>query len=125
MTRKTLKTIPFSIRLTPDERADLERRADKQALGDFIRARLFGQSRPTSTPKVRPQSTTIDQTTAARGLALLGKAELASSLKALSEAVHLGALPVTPETEAAINRACRDVATLKTLFMAALGIRED
>lgn len=127
MTRKTPKTIPFSIRLTPDERANLERRAGKQALGDYIRARLFGQDRQAGTPKPakpRPQSTTIDKKTAAQALGLLGKSELSGSLKKLSEASRLGALPVTPETESALQRACHDVAAIKSALMTALGIKQ-
>ena len=124
MTQKTPKTIPFSIRLTPEERSDLERRAGKQALGDFIRARLFGQGRPASPVKFRPQSTTIDKRTAAQALGLLGKSGIASNLKRLSEAARLGALPVTKETEAAMQRACRDVAAIKSALMTALGIKE-
>ena len=123
----TDKTKPFSIRLTSQERADLRRRAGKRAVGDFVRELLFGEAaRGMPVKRAAPiKAPSIDRKTAAQGLALLGKAELASNLKALSEVAQLGALPVTPETETALARACRDVSALKSLFMAALGIRED
>ncbi len=120
------KTKPFSIRLTEAERADLKRRADGQALGEFMRALLFGDKpRKSSDKKVRrPKSPSIDQTTAARALALLGKAEFARNLSALANAARNGVLHVTPETEAAILQACRDIAQMRSILMAALGVRE-
>ena len=74
----TKQTKPFSIRLTETERDDLRRRADGQALGEFVRASLFGDKRRKSSRKktCRQPSPSIDQTTAARALALIGKAKL-------------------------------------------------
>lgn len=125
MTKKTKTTKPFSIRLTETERADLERRAGKQALGDFIRGVLFAET-PRRAPQTRrPRTTTADLRMLAQALALLGKAEIAKSLASLADAARMGALPVSEETETAIRRACRDVASIKTALMRGLGIKED
>lgn len=127
MTDQTPKTTPFSIRLTPGERADLERRAGKQALGDFIRERLFGSvHRPNQiASRAKPRTVTADREALATVLARLGQSDLARSLAALARAAHTGALPVSPEIEAAIGQACRDIAAMKSVLMAALGIKED
>lgn len=126
MTKENLKTKPFSIRLTPAERANLERRAGKQALGDFIRECLFGAAqRPGQTaPRPKPRAVTGDRKALAQGLARLGRSDLARSLASLAESARLGTLPVTPETESAIARACRDIAAMKSALMDALGIKE-
>lgn len=127
MTNQKPKTAPFSIRLTPGERADLERRAGKQALGDFIRERLFGSAhRPNHiASRAKPRTVTADREAFATVLARLGQSDLARSLAALAHAVRIGALPVSPEIEAAIGQACRDIAAMKSALMTAIGIKED
>jgi len=127
MTNPKHKTAPFSIRLTPGERADLERRAGKQALGDFIRERLFGSAhRPNQIAlRAKPRTVTADREAFATVLARLGQSDLARSLSALAHAARIGALPVSPVIEAAIGQACRDIAAMKSALMAAIGIKED
>ena len=117
---------PFSIRLTAAERADLERRAGKLALGVYARSWLLGSAvARRRAPAARPLKSPIaDKAALSQALALLGKAGLARSLSTLSEAARLGTLPVTPETEAALRRACADIARIKTAVMRALGIAE-
>lgn len=127
MIDKTPKTMPFSIRLTPAERTELERRAGKQALGDFIRELLFGANRRPEQQAGRhrkPRTVTVDRKDAAQALARLGRSDLARTLASLAHSARLGTLPVSPETETAIARACRDIAAMKSALMAALGIKE-
>jgi hypothetical protein len=45
-------------------------------------------------------------------------------LQELARLARLGALPMTPEVEAALLQACADIASIKTLLMKALGLRE-
>ena len=101
---------PFSIRFTPGERARLYREAGKTPLGTYIKTRLFGD---------RPAP---DQMAAV--LAKLGKSEIASSLREMARLARLGALPITPETEAELHRASADIAEIKSLLMKALRIKE-
>ncbi len=126
MTDKTPKTIPFSIRLTPAERADLERRAGKQALGDYIRERLFGTaSRPNQIAiSAKPRAVTAEREMLAAVLARLGQSDLARSMAALARSANIGALPVSPEIEATLGQACQHIAAMKSALMAALGIKE-
>lgn len=57
-----------------------------------------------------------------RVLGALGQSRLSSNLNQLAKAVNTGSLPVTPETEADLVAACRDVAAMRSLLMRALGI---
>lgn len=116
---------PFSLRLTPEERQALEDRAGRQPLGVYIRQRLFANEdaegkrhRAARRPAVQ------DERALAQLLALLGQSRLASNLNQLARAANTGALPVTPDTEAALTAATADVAAIKAMVMQALGIQE-
>ena len=116
---------PFSLRLTPEERRELQDRAGRQPLGVYIRERLFAdqgekgkRKRATRRPAVQ------DEQALAQVLALLGQSRLASNVNQLARAANTGSLPISPDIEAALCAASADVATIKTLLMRALGIRE-
>lgn len=119
---KTPKTKPVSIRLTADERARLERRAGSLGLSTYIRNRLFNEAAETRLP--RGKFPVKDQQALAQVLALLGKTGLASNVAELAKAVRIGTLPVSEETETALQAACADIAAIKAALMRALGIRE-
>lgn len=111
---------PFSLRLTPDERAALEAQAGDAPLGAFIREKLLnGVERP----RQRRRRVDRDDEALARLLGELGNARLANNLNQLAKAANAGALPVTPETLRAILEACRDVGTMRACLLAALGFR--
>jgi hypothetical protein len=54
-------------------------------------------------------------------LGVLGRSRLASNLNQLAKAVNTGSLPVTPETEADLKEACRQVSALREDLLRALG----
>lgn len=115
---------PLSLRLSPEERARLERDAAGRSLGAYIRARLFGeQAAPAA--RSRGKFPVKDHQALAKVLAQLGQSRLANNLNQLAKAVHLGALPAGPETEEDLRRAAYDIACMKMLLMRALGTGED
>jgi hypothetical protein len=118
------KSKPFSIRLTPEERLLLEKRAGAQALGEYIRESLL-ETKVRRSKSSRGQFPTKDRQALAKALALLGCSSLRKSMSELSEAARIGALPVTGETESQLQKACADIASIKSLIMRALGIQED
>ncbi|MGV6804632.1 MAG: hypothetical protein ACWA49_10535 [Ruegeria sp.] len=61
----------------------------------------------------------------ARLLAMLGQTRIASNLNQLAKMAHLGTLPVLPDTEHDIRRACADVALMRRELLRALGRRTD
>lgn len=57
----------------------------------------------------------------AKVLALLGASRLSQNLNQLARAVNIGALPVTPKTDAELRDACRTVTELRDELLRALG----
>lgn len=106
---------PFSLRLTPEERRQLEDKAAGMPLGGYIRACLFQK---------RGKLPVRDNKALAHILSKLGQSRLASNVNQLAKAVNTGSLPVTPETENALQAACRDIRAIKQMLMKALGIQE-
>jgi hypothetical protein len=66
-----------------------------------------------------------DKEAHARALALLGRSHLSSNLNQIAHAVNTGTLPVTPETEAELFAALRDVRELRRLLLLALGLKPE
>lgn len=115
---------PFSLRLTPEERQQLESQAGGLSLGAHVKARLFQSERGTQPSKSRGKFCIKDHKALAEVLAKLGASRLASNLNQLAKAANSGSLPVTPETESALQAACRDIRAIKHMLMTALGIQE-
>lgn len=114
------KTTPVSIRLTEEERSRLVAEAGKRTLGEYIRTRLLnGENRPR-----RWQEPKADSRQLAHVLAILGQSDLAPMLREMLQAARLGALPVTPDTEAALQSASSAILDIRRKLMVALGLIE-
>lgn len=112
--------VPFSLRLSFEERAQLEKEAAGLPVGAYIRKQLFhGNETPRQT---RGKFPVKDHAALGRVLGALGKARLSNNLNQLAKAVNTGSLPVTPETEDAILQACEDVRAMRLDLLMALGI---
>ena len=111
---------PFSLRLTFEERAALERAAAGMPLGAYIRSRLFDGSVPPR--RTRGKHPVKDHIALAEVLSLLGEARVANNLNQLARAANSGSLPVTPETEKALADACADIRWMRDRLMAGLGL---
>lgn len=126
MTKNTTKIKILTLRLTLEEYATLQRLAGKLSLSEFSRKRILGSEygrsyKPVSKPVALPSE---QKRLLAQILGVLGKSHVFGSLKTLADAVRLGALPVTQETEAAIQKACHAIVWIKSTLMSALGIKE-
>lgn len=107
---------PFCIRLTPDERAYLERQARNRPLGTYIRDRLLGERAEKRRAQRRP---TMEQEQYAALLAALGASRLSSNLNQLAKAANTGTLDVSQNLEQQLEDACGAVLEMrKALFMA-------
>ncbi len=111
---------PFSLRLTFEERSRLEYERGDQPLGAYIRDRLFKGEQ--SKRKRRGKRPVKDHKELAKLAALLGNARLASNLNQLAKAANSGSLPVTPDTEEALQIACDDVRAMRFMLMRGLGL---
>lgn len=110
---------PFSLRLTHEERARLDELAGDKPLGAYIRERLLGGD---AAPRKRVGNSRVkDKEALGRALGALGASRLSSNLNQLAKAVNTGSLPVTPETEAELVEACREIAEMRAELLRALG----
>ncbi|HBH91316.1 hypothetical protein [Ponticaulis sp.] len=114
------KPSTLTIRLKPDERLWLEQRAGKHSLSAYARRKLFGKSK--RKVAVQPKA---DHIALAQLLAKLGQSSLAQSMAVLALAARNGNLPILEETEEALQQSCEDIAEMKSLLMAGLGIEEE
>jgi hypothetical protein len=114
---------PFSLRLSPEERARLEREAAGLSLGAYIRSRLFGADSPPP-PKSRGKYPVKDHKALAQAIGLLGQSRIASNLNQLARAAHTGTLPVDGSMEVDLHEAVQAVADIRALLISALGLSE-
>jgi hypothetical protein len=119
-TDKDKPLVPVSLRLTGDEHTRLKADAAGKSVSSYIRARLFGSDMRKKNVRVPAR----DNVQIARLLAALGKSGIAADLHELAEAVRIGALHVTPETEAALTKACDDLYQMRGKLMRSLGLVE-
>lgn len=113
---------PFSLRLTFEERARLERDAGDMPLGAYIRSRLFDEPAPHRAAR-KAKRPIKDQQALASLLGELGRSRIANNLNQLAKAANSGSLPLTPETEKSLQEACAGVQWLRTTLMQALGLQ--
>ena len=117
--RKTCPS-PFCLRLTFEERAALEQAASGQPLAVYVRSRLFDDSLPPR--RTRNKHPVKDHKALAELLAELGRLRVSTNLNQLARAANSGSLPVTPETEQALQQACADIGWMRDRLMAGLGL---
>lgn len=110
---------PFSLRLTYEERARLDAERGDKSLAAYIRERLFGENAAPRTK--RGNSPVQDKEALGRMAGALGQSRLSQNMNQLAKAVNSGSLPVTPETEAEIKEACREISEMRAVLLAALG----
>lgn len=115
------KTFPFSIRLTAEEKARLEAKANGVSLGLFIRDVVLDDA---VRPRIVRQSFRVqDREAFARVLALLGRSKIADSISRLADAADDGCLPVDDEVRVTLKRSCDDVRAIRLLLMTAIGLK--
>ncbi|RST87267.1 plasmid mobilization relaxosome protein MobC [Aquibium carbonis] len=120
------RAAPFSIRLSPDERARLAMEAAGAPLGAYIKAKILGDG-PASMP-IRMRRTGLaieDRKALSQALGLLGKSRLANNLNQLARLANTGSLPLTPEVEEELLAAFREVREIRDLLMTALGLKPE
>lgn len=112
---------PVSLRLTFEEKANLEKAAAGMSLSAYIRWKLFDPSSPPPPPR-RAAFPVKDFRALAQLLAMLGQSRLANNMNQLARAANSGSLAVTPETEEALLTAVSEVAHMRSLLIQALGV---
>lgn len=111
----------LSVPLSPEQMADLSHRAGRKPLSAFVREHLFPANDNTPPKPARPRQAELPAFSA-KVLALLGP--VSTTLKSIANSIASGVLPFAPDTEAAVLKACADIAEIKSLLMKTLGVRE-
>jgi hypothetical protein len=125
-TRRRKRPAPFSLRLTADERARLERDAGETPLAAYIKFRLFNGLPDLAS--YRPRSggrPATDTKLIAKLLAVLGEARLSQNLNQLAKHANMGTLEVSKDTEKQLLAACEEVHAMRRDLVAALGLKAD
>lgn len=120
MTDIANRTSLLGIRLTPDERAQVECDRGDMSLSDYGRHRLLGADSPP--PRHRNKSPVRDHKLIAKILGELGKARYASNLNQIARAHNSGSLPLDPETSGILREACSAIVQMRDMLLRALGI---
>lgn len=116
--RPKKRPAPFSLRLSYEERAQLETAAGNIPLGQYIKGRLF-DGLP-AVPRQR-SAAKIDKAAIANLLGRLGQSQLAVSMREIASAAHNGSLPVTPDLENELKAACGEISDVRRALLKALG----
>ncbi len=119
--QKPKQPAPISLRLTHEERAMLEKAAAGMTLSAYIRLRLFDKN--VKPRKTRNKAPVKDHKALAQILALVGQSRVPNNLNQIAKAVHIGVLPLTPEVEADIRKACEEVRQIRDMLIFALGLK--
>lgn len=116
---KSKSTTPFSIRLMARERDFLVKQANGKPVAKYVREKLF---------HANDNDLVLDmaskQRLLAEILARLGRSDIAKSLRELADASRIGALAMTPESEAQIAQALVELEEIHALLMKALNVKE-
>ena len=112
---------PFSLRLTFEQRARLETEAVGMSLSAYVIHRLFDSISPP--PRRRGKAPVKDHQALAQ--VLLGQSRLSSNLNQLARSANTGSLPVTPDTESALQSAAAEVQEIRRLLIEALNLEAE
>jgi len=121
-TKQTAKFSPIvSMRVSKEERAQLEREAAGTPLSAYLRERLLGQA-------VTPRKTlgkfpVKDHEALACVLGRLGRSEVYNNLHRLLLTVEEGRVPLEPDIERELRRSCAEVAAMRADLVRALGLQ--
>ncbi len=119
--QKAVRPAPFSLRLTPDERAQIEARAGSMPLGSYIKSVVLADQAPTYRKRSKPP--VAEQQLLAELLARLGQTRHANNLNQIAKHLNQGTLVLDEALEADIQAALVEIAWMRVTLMQALGLR--
>lgn len=125
--RKKRKTSPpFSIRFSDEELARLNRDAGTLSLAAYIRLKLLCDAEgpaPKRNLTRKQHKPSAELAVLGHMLGGLGKSRLASNINQIAKAANVGELPVTPELEHELHKACEVIQTMRQDLISALGVK--
>jgi len=112
---------PFSLRLSFEERAILERAAGDLPVAAYIKSLLFAEHAPHIASRRR--APVKDSKALAELLACLGASRIPNNLNQLAKHANSGSFYFDRETKAQLGAACEDIRAMRQLLMKALGMK--
>ncbi len=119
---KKKRPAPLSVRLSADERDQLQTWAGRTPLSTYVKSCLFDGKKPR---KARNRTSVEDFETLARLLAALGKTDAFRNLDTLVRQFENGTLDLSDEHIQTILAACACVTAMRDDLMCALGLKAD
>lgn len=119
--QKAPRPAPFSLRLTPDEREQLEAKAGAMPLASYIKSVVLSDEAPKYRRRRKPP--VAEQQLLAQVLARLGQTRTANNLNQIAKHLNQGTLAIDEELEADLNAAIAEVAWMRVTLMQALGMK--
>ena len=110
------KSASLTIRLSAEEKAQLEAEAGGASLSAVVRERVFSKTR-------KRGYSIADQVALSRLLRSLAQSHLALDLEAIYAASEAGEMPVGPALQDRLEQACDDVAAMRQDLIRALGLK--
>ena len=118
---KRKRTSPLSIRLSDEEKAQLQREAGGGSVHALAKARVLNSNGKAVAPT--RSGVKVDHAALAQVLAKLGQSRLSSNMNQIARAANAGALPVSEELCRELRQACSDIAAMRKGLIAALGLK--
>ncbi|WJY21592.1 plasmid mobilization relaxosome protein MobC [Fontisubflavum oceani] len=115
------RVAPFSLRLSADERQQLETQAGSMPLGSYIKSVVFASEAPTYRKRKKPP--VAEQQLLAEVLVRIGQSRTANNLNQIAKHLNQGTLVVDEELERDLAEALLDVAWMRAKLMQALGTK--
>ena len=116
------RAAPFSLRLTFEERAQIEANAGSMPVGAYIKSLLLADDAPKF--RKRRSAPGADQELLAQVLACLGATRIANNLNQLARATNIGSIYFDEDTKRMIREACNDVRIMRQVLLRALGMAD-
>ena len=110
---------PFSLRLTREERTQLEAKAGSMPSASYIKSMVLSDEAPQYRKRRKPP--VEEQKLLAEVLARLGQTRQSNNLNQIAKHLNQGTLIVDPELEEDLKRAVAEVTWMRMTLMQALG----
>ena len=120
--RHSQSSTPFSIRLTPAERARLEEDANGEPLGAYVKKTLFA---PTTKATARRAMIDNHRVLIAQVLAMVGSSGIGDALTSMAVAIKMGTVAEDQDILDALNGAQNELSDIRAHLLKALDIRKD
>ncbi len=103
MSQENKKPAPFSLRLSYDERAQLDAEAGNIPLGTYMRIKLLENPKPRRKQSRKKKTPVKDHTTLSKLLARFGASRIGNNLNQIAKSMNSGSWIISPKTEALLQ----------------------